>query len=267
MKFLLITLLSFSLNGCSNEHNFIDNLPHSFKLNETTEADLKSKGLTKDIAFSDNSLNRYTDKDENKYYTRKANSSLSQIEVFKVPNSWEEAGLKIGASGVTRAELLSILNAHKILFLVYIKSDGVILATSRGIDFEFLFSPIDAEVINMKKDRLFQINITSIDPIKHNNSEKYREPTAEELGISAGKNSNENEDKYLGTWISGNMRITITKFGDSYRLTGCENCPFTAVVKDGIFYVSTASQQLPCPYDEKSDRILIEGREYRRDKD
>jgi hypothetical protein len=71
-------------------------------------------------------------------------------------------------------------------------------------------------------------------------------------------------NKYLGNWVSGSKHLTITKFGKSYKLMGCENCPFSAVLKDEVLYVSAGIGEIACTYDENSDHILLDGTEYKR---
>ena len=82
-----------------------------------------------------------------------------------------------------------------------------------------------------------------------------------EKEINKKESKTESADKYLGTWRRGeDHELTITKFGSSYKVSGCANCPYSGILKDGILYVEGS----PCVYDEKSDHMLFDGFEYRR---
>ena len=71
-------------------------------------------------------------------------------------------------------------------------------------------------------------------------------------------------NKYLGKWVSGSKHLTITKFGNSYKLMGCTNCPFSAVLRNEVLYVSAGMGEIACAYDGNTDHILLDGTEYSR---
>lgn len=163
MKKLIYLLLILFLTSCSSK-KFIDKLPYSFEINESSEFELIEKGMIRDDQYSNDDKNRlYKLNDELYCYVKKESTKLATLKIWKPTDDWVSNGIK---SGISQEDLIQVLTKNNINY--YIEDNEYydnIFVDRNKLKYWFCFPKknYNSSIINQVKNQLNFIVVESIE--------------------------------------------------------------------------------------------------------